>query len=128
MHKVPSLTKVNHRYRGEAESYKHNLTMQQSLHDIRELYYTTYRNDSTNVKGQYDFIDDNMRALVEKPHDEIISDTSIYISIYDKNGIKGSYDFKQLQPIGNAIGIQNTLKILDNRIKEMYISIGGISN
>lgn len=62
--KVPSITRVNHRYRGPMEQDKHILTMHQILHDIRDLYYTQYRNDILDQPGQRNFISHNMERTI----------------------------------------------------------------
>lgn len=123
MKKFPSITKTNHRYRGEAESHKHRIMVQQALHDITDLCHTIDRNekDPNNIiKGQSDFIQDNMNRLTTWQHlgindiDKTISNTPTSTVLMDHTQLT-------LLPTEGAPAMQGNSEVIgtENRLNNL---------
>jgi hypothetical protein len=122
-----SVTKVNHRYRGQPELHKHNLSVQQINHDLISLYNIICGSEYNNTVGQIDKINANMQRLVNwkilRPDEPDVAYANVPLStkINDVTyTVLPLYSIERTNTNNEIMGLTNRLEDIRNTIENIY--------
>lgn len=129
-----STIKLNHRYRGPAELDKHNLMVQQTNHDLTQLYNKIGQKEYNSSDGQANEIDTNIKRLVSWRHlgpeeTDIIYANRNPATIIGNTETEKSYiliPINSLSPTTTnqeVIGLRNRLTSIEEDLDNIYLSL-----
>ena len=128
-----SMAKVNHRYRGAPELEKHNLMIQQTNHDLQQLYIQN-GDLEYNSSGHKNQIKANIRRLICWKQLSYGESDIIYANLEDTSliGNKDSERSFILLPIQSVemtstkdeiVGLQNNILSIEEELNAIYTNL-----